>query len=786
MDELREEFIAETRETLEILAGQLVQWEKTPQDRQLIDEAFRFVHTVKGSCGFLDLPRLMRLSHAAEEVLSVARDGHIAVNPALVTATLAVIDRIGALTDALESGRSVFDDDAHLIDAMLLFLPDRSDPKTASPEANPASAEAEDQFASSDDAFIRNKARTVRVSLSLLDNLMNNVSDLVLARNEVSRQLRKTGNGSEVDHSFARLSSTVAEIRDAIGLMRMQHIDRLFSSLPRLLRDICIELDKRIELSIEGSEVEVDREMVEALRDPLTHILRNAADHGIESPELRSAMGKDPVGHISVTARQSGNQIVIEIVDDGRGVDLEKLGQRSIARKLVTPTQWQKMTDQQKLEMVFAPGVSTAENITAISGRGVGMDVVRANMVGIGGTIDLENDEGHGLKIVLRLPLTLSIIAGLSLRAGGQMFGISRSSVVEIVSLANRQVELETIGGVAIAKVRGERMAYALLEDVLELDPASSATDSPRTLVIVRPAVGAKFALDVEAVVDHEELVVKPGAPLVMSTGLFAGTTLPDNGRPMLLLDTSGLAAMIGVDRELFQRDDVSKARQAGDVDCKGVSGLLFTTLCGKTHAIRLSAVERMEDIDNAAIHEIGERLYVSVSDRLHELFGLKLKPLDGTTKVLRISDGTNMVFLAVDDVADIFALASEISPSPRPDLYEGIIHVGGQPVELLSVFRFFETSIAAAPHAAKPLCFIFGEQNESWESRMLAPLLVAAGYQISFDEGTRRCDPGKQRSRHGPATRCSLVAPARCDSWHFGVWCQRLSLRPSRPVICH
>lgn len=738
MDDLREDFIAETRETLEILAGQLVQWEKTPDDLGLIDSAFRFVHTVKGSCGFLDLPRLLRLSHAAEDVLSHARDGRISVCPELVSATLAVIDRIAALTDALETGESVFDDDPGLIAAMLAFLPTEQAVEEETLAAG--SDELNEEVASIiDDHSSRSKSRTVRVSLNLLDKLMNGVSDLVLARNEVSRQLRRYGASTEIDHAFGRLSTTVAEMRDAIGMMRMQHIDRLFSSLPRLLRDICIDLDKQIELTVEGSEVEVDREMVEALRDPLTHILRNSADHGIESAEERRSVGKDPVGHIQVVARQSGNQILVEISDDGRGIDVEKLGQKAIARKLLTIGQWQKMSERAKLDTIFAPGLSTADAVTAISGRGVGMDVVRNNMHAIGGTIDLENHEGHGLKITLRLPLTLSIIAGLSLRAGGQIFGISRSSVVEIISVANRNVEIEHIGDMPIVKVRGERLAYAKLEALLDVEEVACSQGMARTLVIIRPAVGATFALDVEAVVDNEELVVKPGAPLVMATGLYAGTTLPDNGRPMLLLDASGLAAAIGVEEDIFGRD--TKRHDAAHLEKRQIdSGLLFETMDGTIRAIRLASVERMEDFERAAFHEVGGRLCISVNGTLFDVRGLDGLPEQSHAKLLRLTDGSSTVFLAVADVIDIFAIDGEVAPSLNPEIYEGIVHVDGRPIELLSSFSFFElTCDAMRSHASgRPLCFISAETEDGWEQRVLAPLLKASGYDVTFDEQQR------------------------------------------------
>lgn len=734
MDDLREEFIAETRETLEILAGQLVQWEKDPSDKSLIDSAFRFVHTVKGSCGFLDLPRLLRLSHAAEELLSHARDEQIVVSSDMVTAVLAVIDRISELTEALESGEPVFDNDATLIDAMLAFLPDKGTP--AIPAAAIRQLHQDEPGEAIDEAASASKTRTVRVSLTLLDKLMNGISDLVLARNEVSRQLRRVGSDNEIDQAFGRLSSTVAEMRDAIGMMRMQHIDRLFSTLPRLLRDICIELGKQIELTVEGSEVEVDREMVEALRDPLTHILRNAADHGIEDPEQRRSVGKDPVGHIRVVARQSGNQILIEISDDGRGIDVEKLGQRAIARKLLTSSQWQNMPERAKLETIFAPGLSTAEAVTSISGRGVGMDVVRTNMHAIGGSIDLENNEGQGLKITLRLPLTLSIIAGLSLRAGGQIYGISRSAVVEIVSVTNRSVEIEEIGGMPVAKVRGERLAYAKLETILgvaEMEDSQSA----RSLVIIKPAAGATFALDVEAVVDNEELVVKPGAPLIMATGLYAGTSLPDNGKPMLLLDASGLAAEIGVEQDLLEmanRNQVTDAEQnKQDAD----SGLLFQTLDGTVQAIRLAVVDRIEDVDGCAFHQVGGRLCVSVEQVLYDAKGLKTLPDAGATvKMLRLSDGSTSVFLAVADVIDIFALDREIAPSLLPEVYEGIVHVDGKPVEVLNSYSFFEARPGENPIgiSQRPLCFVDASCDDGWAHNILAPLLSASGYEVSFD----------------------------------------------------
>ena len=729
MDDLIEDFIAETRETLEALTSQLVEWERRPNDRALLDSVFRFVHTVKGSCGFLSLPRLLHLSHAAEDVLSAARDGEVEVSADLVTAVLAVIDRVAVLTEALETGASVYDDDDILTDALRTFLRDKpADMVTGQLDVSGYTLAHED-------TILPGKARTVRVSLSLLDNLMSGVSDMVLARNEVSRQLRKVGSNADLDVSFARLSSTVADLRDAVGMMRMQHIDKLFSALPRLVRDIAIELGKDIELRIDGSEVEVDREMVEALRDPLTHILRNAADHGIESTAERRAAGKDPVGHIHVSARQSGNQIIIEIADDGRGINVDKLGIRAIAANVTTVGEWQTMSPRARLNTIFTPGLSTADSVTSISGRGVGMDVVRNNLQAIGGTIELENHEGHGLKITLRLPLTLSIIAGLSVRAGAQIFGIARSSVVEMVSTSNANVKFEELGGRKIVSIRNIRYPFKSLEDILGIAQGADMPGESRTLIVMRPAVGANFVLEVAAVIDNEELVVKPGAPLVMGSGLFAGTSLPDNGRPMLLLDASGLGNAMGL--SATSRDD-RDADSRADAESKnnGPSALLFIATDGRKQAIRLSAIERMEDIEIAQIQHVGGRTRVSADGGLYDLWEYESAPDDGLVKVLRLSDGDSTCYLAVSDVLDIFSISGDMMPSAQPEQHEGVVYAFGEPVELRNMFGFFETyDRRRRNRGSEALCFIDCAEDSQWERTILAPLLTASGYKVSFDE---------------------------------------------------
>ncbi len=748
MDELLNDFVSETRDNLEALTSHLLDWEKNPSDSQSVDSIFRFVHTVKGSCGFLELPRLLELSHAAEDVMSEAREGKILPTSALVSTVLDVVDQIGLLAESIENKIDVANNDNALVDAMYdelkkARITNKTDKDSIALDIDNIKEDgnaSNSEIVGNDNQTYNdiNSNRTIRVSLKVLDNLMSGVSDLVLARNEVSRKLRDVLDTGEVDSAFGRLSTSVAEMRDAVGLMRMQNIDRLFSSLPRLLRDINKELNKNIELHIDGSEVEIDREMVEALRDPLTHIIRNAADHGIESTEDRLAAGKSATGNIQINARQSGNQILIEIIDDGAGIDINKLRQKVIASKLMSAAKWEGLSEKAKLDMIFAPGLSTADTITSISGRGVGMDVVRNNINRISGSIDVENFEGEGLKITLSLPLTLSIIAGLSIRCGNQMFAISRSAVQELVLHTNKNVIIEEIGGTQVACIRGERLAYIKLSDLVAMDETddnlnNDVIHNSRTLVVIKPAIGKNYVMDVDAVLDNEELVVKPGAPLLMASGLYAGTSLPDNGMPLLLLDANAIANRIGVvNEEEYQDNDNENEANA----IKRKSALLFETLDGTQKAIRLAVLDRLEEVEAHKIGDSGGIKRVKVQDSLYEIFGLEDVPENGMVRMLRLSDGEQLKFLVVKEVLDIFKLDDNIAPSRHPERVEGVLSIFDKQVELLNPYQFFEHGAAVQiSHEHKPLCYIRSGENDEWGNKMLLPLLNAAGYRVSTDE---------------------------------------------------
>lgn len=715
MDELLNDFIAETRDMAQALSGAIVAWEAHPGDRERLDEIFRFVHTVKGNCGFFELPRLEQLSHAAEGALAEVRSGARTADAKLVDAVLAVIDRIGEIVQALESGEKLAsEDDGPLIAALA------RDVAAAPAPGAPAAAEPE----------ARRAVRSIRLSVDLLDRMMNGVSDAVLARNELARRLRDAPRDVAVEAAFERVSACIAEIRDGITRTRMQRIDSLFAGLPRLVRDLAAELGKQVRLDADGGDVELDREMIEMIRDPLTHIVRNAIDHGIEPPDERAAAGKPEAGTLKVSARQAGNQILIEVADDGRGIDGEALVRKARAAGLLSADQAEKLTPAQKIALVFAPGLSTAGEITAISGRGVGMDVVRANIERIGGVVDVDSRAAQGVKLAIRVPLTLTIIPALTVSVNGQCFAIPRSAIDEILRIGGGAVRIDAVGEAEIATVRGRRVPLIALAPLLGVEAALERR--AQKLILLKPAGGEAYALVVDSVHDHEELVVKPAAPAVMAAGLYAGTTLADDGRPILLLDPSGMAKIAGIrfeenelDRDLLARADEAEA--AG----RETSLLLFRTHSGSRRAVPVSLVERIEDVPAEAVGFSAGRLRVAVGARILPLAGCEAAPEEGKLRILRLSDGASEIAYGFAEVIDIRSLVLDLQPAPGPGEIAGAFLVDGAQVELLDPHWLFAAYAgAAAAEGAPQVCAL--PQGDAWIDNMLRPLIESLGYRIA------------------------------------------------------
>ena len=700
-DDLTSEFVAETRDMIERIGEALLSWEAAPHDAARLDEIFRFVHTVKGSCGFIGLPRIEALAHAAETELADVRSGGRTADSALVGAMLNIIDRIAILVAALESPNTIVPD--QLSDAALVAALDRNSVGTVNEPAGVSPAAPQ---------------RTVRIAVPLLEALMTQVSDLVLVRNELVRTVRLLDDPALVS-SFERLAAIVTDLRDSVTRTRMQPIDRLFATLPRLVRDTAKECGKLVTLELSGQDVEIDRELVQAIRDPLVHIVRNAIDHGIERPDARAAAGKPAASVLRVAALQSGNQISIEISDDGHGIDTDALIERATAAKKIDGARGDALDPSTAAQLIFEPGLSTAEKVTTVSGRGVGMDVVRANVERLGGSVALVNRPGFGLTVTLRAPLTLSIVNALVVRAGGQGFAVPRGSVEEVVALNRDHARLDAIGGGHIAIVRGVAHPAYILSSLLGL-----RVSEPRLAVIITTPSGKRYALAVDAVTDHEELVVRPMAPQLAAQGFFAGQSLGDDGCPIIVLDLVGIAASVGMSRVFapIVADIVDTPQKIGSV-------VIATDFDGRSIAVRSVLVERLVETSRQDWLLVGGRWFVAM-DGGH-LTGCRAAelPNDGLISAMILFDGQRRVILPVAGVHDLVPLAGAVPIDT--DGVEGLLNIDGQPVELLDASCLFEGAVSET--SSRPVAALLLDQTP-WSTAILAPLVVAAGYEVSFE----------------------------------------------------
>ncbi|KRA80555.1 chemotaxis protein CheA [Altererythrobacter sp. Root672] len=737
MDDLLAEFVAETREMLAALAGEIVAWEADPADRARLDTIFRFVHTVKGNCGFFDFPQLEALSHAAEDALADVRNGHRNADRQLVDAVLAVIDRIGVMIEEIERGEPISDAADDNLIAALKGVPDVEVHVAPATGSHPAATAAAEQ-------------RTIRLPVDLIDQVMSGVSEMVLARNDLARRMQHMGTDTGLETTFARLSSLIAEVRDAITRTRMRRIEGLFSTFPRLVRDLSAELGKQVFIELENGEVELDREMIELIRDPLLHIIRNAVDHGIEIPADRRAAGKREAGMLTISARQTGNTIRIGIQDDGRGIDCDRLAAKAVAAGLRTEQEIAAMSRAERIELIYEPGLTTAESVTSISGRGVGMDVVRANLEKFGGTLEIETTAGEGTRFLIGVPLTLSILPSLTIEAGGQKFAIPRSYVEEIVSTTGGQLEFAQVGERRYMTFRNRRLACVSLGDSLGLERPAGEEE---LFVILRLGWGDLYALAVDQIFDHQELVIKPLSPGIMESGMFVGCTQLDDGTPVLVLDVATIGYSAGIPRELQRPTAPTQEDEA--TQGEGLRVVLFRGLDGERRAIVMTAVEQVERTASSNIRHPGADAQVVLGEDILPIAGVpEGAELPERFTVLKLNDGGVRIAYAAREVLDISTLTGELKYVNGQTLVAGVTLVDGEPAELVDCHALF------ARHASQQLgthaltCRLDGD--DAWMRGFLGPIIEAAGYRVVegsgpadvvfVDDGTEREELGEAR----------------------------------------
>ena len=775
MDDLLREFVTETNESLDVVDVELVRFEQDPNNAKILANVFRLVHTIKGTCGFLGLPRLEALAHAAETLMGKFRDGLPATNDA-VTLILTTIDRIKQILESLEREQREpdgADDDLisdlegmveRLAPASVPAAPQRAvgtltpqvlerplrpgedslddlerafretpvEPRSPKP-AKPAPAEPP-----KDDDNAKAANQSIRVTVDTLERLMTMVSELVLTRNQLLELVRRHED-SEFKAPLQRLSNVTAELQEGVMKTRMQPIGNAWQKLPRIVRDLSNELGKQIDLEMQGAETELDRQVLDLIKDPLTHMVRNSADHGLETPEQRRAAGKSENGRIRLSAYHEGGHIIIQIADDGRGLDTARIKAKAIAQGLVAEADADKLSEAQIHKFIFAPGVSTAAKVTSVSGRGVGMDVVRNNIDQIGGTIDVKSVTGVGLSFTVKIPLTLVIVAALIVEAGGERFAIPQIAVIELVrARGGGDHRVERIKDTAVLRLRDKLLPLARLSQLLGIDPESGDVESG--FIVVTQVGSQSFGIVVDSVFHTEEIVVKPLSSKLRHIAMFSGNTILGDGSVIMIIDPNGVAQSLG--STVTSQPD---AEEAADVrhaaaDEQKTSLLVFRAGSAQPKAVPLALITRLEEIDARKIELSNGRHMVQYRGQLMPLVSMnesvRVKG-EGAQALLVFSDGARSMALVVDEIVDIVDERLDIQVGGDGSGVLGSAIIKGHATEIIDVgyflpvafedwFRNKEPSKAASPRS---LLLI---DDSPFFRNMLTPVLQAAGYAVT------------------------------------------------------
>ncbi len=678
VDEAVREFLIESCEALDLLDRELLALEKAPSSKNTLSSLFRAIHTIKGTAGCLGLSAIESLSHAGENLLVRARDGELLLTPPRIDGLLAMSDALRALLSSLEAGRDDGGvDQGATIERLTALAQEKIEPQGPQPvvanspgaanEVQPAPANLEGQALAAEGS-------SLRVDVGLLDRLMNLIGELVLSRNQIL-QVRARLDDPGLNATSQRLNSITSQLQAIVMKTRMQPIGNVWSKLPRAVRDTAASLGKQAQLVLQGAETELDKTLLEAIKDPLTHLVRNAVDHGIEAPEVRAARGKPREGRIELKAWHEGGQVNLVLSDDGAGIEPGKLKAKAVAKGFLAADKAAKLSDREALALIFLPGFSTADKVSAVSGRGVGMDVVRTNVERIGGTVDVQSTPGAGTVFKIKIPLTLAIVPALIVGCGGERYAVPQLSLLEIVRLDRAQAErsVERIHDAQLFRLRGRLLPIVDLREVLGL---AAAKERANLHVIVLQADGQKLGLLVDSIEDTVEIVVKPLGRHLKGVPLFAGATILGDGRTALIVDVRALAQSA----RLVDERHAAGAREPApaEVESDRRAFLLCRASDQGRMAIPLGQVARLEEIAAGSIELVGGREVVQhrgdilplvrISQALPErrtgersVHAAQRKPEENLQVIVHDADGAS-VGLVVDSIDDIL----EASPHAR------------------------------------------------------------------------------------------------------------------------
>jgi len=698
------EFLVESHENLSRLDQDLVKLEKNPGDADLLGSIFRTIHTIKGACGFLAFSTLESITHQAENLLSQLRDGKRSLTPALVSLILETVDATRKVLGTIEAsgaeGSVTFADLTERLRVaaeLKVDLESQTPPFVSTapectpepagnknslapeecaqlvkakhvgdaknPEENWDGAERRKQSAPRDEDAERSSAAAdanIRVGVGLLDKLMDLVGELVLTRNQIL-QFNTEREDAALNATSQRLNLITTELQEGVMKTRMQPIGVVWNKLPRVVRDMAIALGKGVQLEMDGAETELDRTIIEAIKDPLMHLVRNSCDHGIELPEARLRAGKPPQGILTLRAYHEGGQVNIEVGDDGAGIDVARVKQKAVESGLLRAEQAEKLGDREALSLIFEPGFSMAKTVTNISGRGVGMDVVKSHIEKIGGVVDVFSRPGEGATVKIRIPLTLAIIPGLVITSGGERFVIPQVSLLELIRLEGDSAgkHIEYVHGTPVYRRRGSLLPITYLNQVLGL---KSADRAEAVSMVVLQAEDRQFGLVVDGINDTQEIVVKPLGKQLKGLTLYAGATIMGDGRVALILDVLGIGQRSGVFGESREQTRVAD-KQKAQSEIEQQRLLLFRAGSFDRLAVPLSLVARLEEFPRSAIEHAGGGQVVQYRNRILPLVSLRavLEPgapsqsqLADPVQVVVFNDGDRSVGMVVDQILDV------------------------------------------------------------------------------------------------------------------------------------
>jgi two-component system chemotaxis sensor kinase CheA len=742
MDELVKDFLVESNENLDRLDKELVQLESDASSKELLSSIFRTIHTVKGSCGFLGFAKLEKVAHAGENLLSKLREGKLDLTSEITSGLLAMVDAIRSMLEAIQATEQDGDSEYRELVELLMRLqqvsaaplPSSAAAAKLSPES-PASthptAEApaqKTQAASesrnanvnapgksetpksvaaevhADSRPASAPAETVRVDVTRLDKMMNLVGELVLARNQITQFA-----GRQTDAAFLttaqQLNLLTSELQEEVTKTRMQPISNIFDKFPRVVRDIAMGCGKQVQVEMEGKETELDKSLLEAIKDPLTHIVRNSIDHGIERPEQRAAKGKRAEGRLTLRAWHEGGQVIIEISDDGAGIDSERIKNKALERGMITPQQAARMNEREALNLVFLAGLSTAEKVSNLSGRGVGMDVVKTNIEKVNGTVDVQSNAGRGTTIKLKIPLTLAIVPALIIRSGGMKFAIPQVNLLELVRLEAEVAGagIELVHGAPVYRLRGRLLPLAYLNRELSLLSAEDPSISDgATNIVVLQADERHFGLIVDSIHDTEEIVVKPLSKQLRGIESYAGATIMGDGKVALILDVLGVAKRAGVISEVRNRALSEADTEIEQRDENLQTFILFAGPDNARMALPLEMLSRLEEFPASQIEKSGLDWVAQYRGQILPLIrlGLVLEerrrrprhagsvPASGSepVQVLVLNHDGQSFGLVVENILDIVEDPADVkSPSTRAGIACAAV-IGGRVTELLDI----------------------------------------------------------------------------------------------------